>query len=74
MLYGLFKSSHRGNSNEHTQHPIILQKLEKTIPNYSHLLPDLALCFTLNGSNYLGLEVNFHDPMLEAEARLYPLY
>ena len=54
-VYSL-ESPHRGDSNEYTQHTIIIWKLEKTILNYPHLPPDLALWLTLSGSNYPCLE------------------
>ena len=43
----------RGNSNEYTQHTIIVYKIEKII---ALLLPDLAPWVTLSGSNYPCLE------------------
>ena len=54
-MYSL-ESPHRGDSNEYTQHTIILQKMEKTFLNYFHLPSDLALWLTLSGSNYPCLE------------------
>ena len=33
---------HRGNSNEYTQHTIILLKIKNISMNYRHLLPDLV--------------------------------
>ena len=47
---------HRGNSNEYTQHTIILLKIENISINYRHLLPDLALWLNLIGSNYPSLQ------------------
>ena len=46
------EGTHWSNSNEYTQHTIISYKIQKTSLNYPHLLPDLALRLTLNGSNY----------------------
>ena len=54
-VYSL-ESSHRGDSNEYTQHTIILLKIENTSINYRHLLPDLAPWLNLIGSNYPSLE------------------
>ena len=47
---------HRGNSNEYTQHTIIVQKIKKSSLNYRHLLLDLAPWLTLRGSNNPCLE------------------
>ena len=33
---------HRGDSNEYTQHTIIVSKIENKSLNYRHLLPDLT--------------------------------
>ena len=33
---------HRGNSNEYTQHTIIVLKIEKISLNYRYLLPELV--------------------------------
>ena len=54
-VYAL-ESPHRGNSNEYTQHTIILLKLENISNSYRHLLPDLASLLNLNGSNYASLK------------------
>ena len=40
-VYSL-ESPHRGDSNEYTQHTIIVTKIEKQSLNSRHLLPDLA--------------------------------
>ena len=40
------------DSNKHTQHSIILFKIENISINYRHLLPDLAPWLNLIGSNY----------------------
>ena len=40
-VYSL-ESPHRGDSNEYTQHTIIVQKIKKKSLNYRHLLPDVA--------------------------------
>ena len=45
-----------GDSNEYTQHSIILLKIENIFINYRHLLPDLAPLLNLIGSNYPSLE------------------
>ena len=47
---------HRGDSNEYTQHTIILLKIENISINYRHLLPDLVPWLNLIGSNYPSLE------------------
>ena len=47
---------HRDNSNEYTQHTIILLKRENISINYRHLLPDLVPWLNLIGSNYPSLE------------------
>ena len=54
-MYSL-ESPHRDDSNEYTQHTIILWKMEKTFLDYFHLPSDLALCLTPSGSNYPCLE------------------
>ena len=54
-VYSL-ESPHRGDSNEYTQHTIIVQKIEKISLDYRHLLPYLAPSVTLSGSNYPCLE------------------
>ena len=38
----LLESPHRGDSNDCTQHTIIVYKIENIFINYRHLLPDLA--------------------------------
>ena len=55
---------HWGNSNEYTQHIIIVCKIEKTSLNYRHLFPDLAPWLTLNGSNYPCLQQFFIEVWL----------
>ena len=52
----LLESPHRGDSNEYTQHTSIVQKIEKTSPNYHKLLPDQAPWLTLSDFKYLCLE------------------
>ena len=54
-VYSL-ESPHRGDSNEYTQHTIILLKIENISINYRHLLPDLAPWLNLICSNYTSLE------------------
>ena len=54
-VYSL-ESPHRGDSNEYTQHTIILLKIENISKSYRHLLPDLAPWLNLIGSNYPSLE------------------
>ena len=49
------ESPHRGDSNEYTQHTIDVKEIKKSL-NYRYLLPDLAPCLTLCGSNYPCLE------------------
>ena len=36
------ESPHRGDSNEYTQHTIVVQKIENILLNYRYLPPDLA--------------------------------
>ena len=43
---------HRGNSNEYTQHKIIVWKIQKISLNHRYLFPELVL----SGSNYSCLE------------------
>ena len=45
-VYSL-ESPPRSDSNEYTQHTIIVQKIETISLNYRHLLPDLAPLLTL---------------------------
>ena len=40
-VYSL-ESPHQGDSNEYTQHTIIMKQIEKISLNYRYLLPDLA--------------------------------
>ena len=49
---------HQGNSNEYTQHIIIVLKIEKISLNYRYcyLLPELVPRLTLSDSNYPCLE------------------
>ena len=54
-VYSL-ESPHRGDSNEYTQHTIILLKIENFFINYRHLLPDLVPWLNLIGSNNPSLE------------------
>ena len=54
-VYSL-ESPHRGDSNEYTQHTIIVYKIEKISLNYRYLLPELVPWLTLSGSNYPCLE------------------
>ena len=49
-VYSL-ESPHRGDSNEYTQHTIIVYKIEKISLNYRYLLPELVPWLTLSGSN-----------------------
>ena len=44
--------THRGDSNEYTQHTTIVKEIKKNPLNYRYLLPDLAPWLTLSGSNY----------------------
>ena len=53
-MYSL-ESPHQINSNEYTQHTIIVQKVERISLN-CHLLPDLVPWLTLNCLNYPYLE------------------
>ena len=50
------ESPHRGDSNEYTQHTIIVLKIEIISLNYRYLLPNLVPWLTLSGSNYPCLE------------------
>ena len=52
------ESPRRGDSNEYTQHIIIVQRIEKISLNHRNLPSDLALRLTLSGSNYPYLEQN----------------
>ena len=52
----LLESPHRGDSNEYTQHTIIVKKIENISLNDHDLLPDLAPWLILTGSNYPCLE------------------
>ena len=54
-MYSL-ESPHRGDSNEYTQHTIIVYKIEKISLNYRYLLPELVPWLTVSGSNYPCLE------------------
>ena len=54
-VYSL-ESPHRGDSNEYTQHTIIVWKIEKISLSYRYLLPDLVVWLNLIGSNYPSLE------------------
>ena len=47
---------HRGNSNEYTQHTIIVLKIKNISLNYRYLFPELVPWLTLSGSNYPYLE------------------
>ena len=52
------------DSNEYTEHTIIIHKTEKTSLNYIHLPPDLVLLLTLSGSNYQYLEQVYMVPKI----------
>ena len=52
----LIRIASRGDSNEYTQHTIIIQKIKKTSLSYIRLPPDMALWLALSGSNYPCLE------------------
>ena len=54
-VYSL-ESHHRGDSNEYTQHTIIVYKILKISLNYRYLLIELVPWLTLSGSNYPCLE------------------
>ena len=54
-MYSL-ESPHRGDSNEYTQHSIIVLKIEKISLDYCYLLSELVPWLTLSGSNYPCLE------------------
>ena len=41
VMYSL-ESPHQGNSNEYTQHTIIVKEMKKKSLNYRYLLPDLT--------------------------------
>ena len=43
---------HQGDSNEYTQHTIIVWKIKKISLNYRCLLPELVPWLTLSGSNH----------------------
>ena len=59
----LLEYPRRGDSNEYTQYTNVY-KIEKISLNYRHLLPDLAACLTLSGSNYPYLEHIFMVPKM----------
>ena len=62
----LVESPHRSNSNDYTQHIIIVEKIEKISLNYHYLLPDLARGLTLSGLNYPYLaQISMVPKMLE---------
>ena len=61
VVYSL-ESPHWGDSNEYTQHKIIMQKIEKTALNDRCLRPDLVPLLTLSGSNYSYPEQIFMVP------------
>ena len=50
------ESPHRSDSNEYTQHTIIVLKIEKISLNYRYLFPELVPWLTLSDSNYPCLE------------------
>ena len=54
-VYSL-ESAHWGDSNEYTQHTIIVYKIEKISLNCRYLLPELVPWLTRSGSNYPCLE------------------
>ena len=62
------------DSNENTQHTVILLKIEKTSLNYPHLLPNLSLSFTLSGSNYPCVEQISMDGPMDVRAMYVRLY
>ena len=55
---------HQVNSNDYTQHSIILKKIEKTSLNYPYMPPDLMLWLTLSGSEYQCLELISMTPKM----------
>ena len=55
LVYSL-ESPHRGDSNEYTQHTVIVLKIENISLNYRYLCPELMPWLTLSGSNYQCLE------------------
>ena len=56
MLCVLIRIASWGDSNEYTQHTIIVFKVEKISLRYRCLLPKLTPWLTLSGSNYPCLE------------------
>ena len=70
-VYSL-ESPHRGDSNEYTQHTIIVLKFENISLNYRYLFPELVPWLTLSGSNYQS-QTNFHGlkDVRAIEVRLY---
>ena len=54
-VYSL-ESPHRGDSNEYTQHTIIVLKIENISLNYRSLFPELVPWLNLSNSNYPCLE------------------
>ena len=55
VVYSL-EPLHQGDSNEYTEHTIIVLKIEKISLNYRYLFPELVPWVTLSGSNYPCLE------------------
>ena len=56
MLCVLIRIASSGDSNEYTQHTIIVKEIKKKSLNYRYLLSGLAPWLTLSGSNYPCLE------------------
>ena len=54
-MYSL-ELSNWGDSNEYNQHTIIVQKIEKNIPNLLPFAPWYGVWLTLSGLNYPNLE------------------
>ena len=52
----MLECPHRGDSNEYTQHTLIVKKIKKISRNYHYLLPDLAPWLTLSCSRYPCIE------------------
>ena len=62
-VYSL-ESPHRSDSNECTQHNIILLKVKNISINYRHLFPDLVPWLNLIDSNYPSLEHIYMVPKI----------
>ena len=68
------ESPYRDDTNEYIQHTIIIKKIEKSLLNHRHLLPDQAPWLTFSGSNYPCLEqISMVPKMFEPLKSTVPL-